>query len=382
MRYFPINTIVLCILLPPVLYMLTNYGLQQYLTSSFTHTLENTYIGSTQPLFNGTVTLQNAIQGNIDTFVADNVFIRLGAQAIISVTTKDGRLLYPNMFEGDGGVDGLMTQHHIKVARENYALLDQGLNLEVEVVIDHTSLLAIAFLSIYMVGALLFFSLVYYSGLRRFRADEAAQREELERLAASEAQNRERLDALRQSREKLLEDIGSLKSTYVREKGRADRNEEEMIAEIVGLEDELKENQTVISDSQAKIEALENMIAQLEGRQSGEKEQKGAARLGKRFKALYKNLDVSRRAVSGYTRLNPDMKIKAEEVIHQLNNAPDKVTIKRKVFGKKNRETVFEVIFAYKGRLYFRKTGDRTIEVLAIGTKHTQNKDLVFLDKL
>ena len=76
------------------------------------------------------------------------------------------------------------------------------------------------------------------------------------------------------------------------------------------------------------------------------------------------------------------MRIKAEEVIHQLNDNPGKVSIKRKVFGKKNRETVFEVIFAYRGRLYFRKTEGSRVEVLVIGTKLTQNKDLNFLDKL
>jgi hypothetical protein len=76
------------------------------------------------------------------------------------------------------------------------------------------------------------------------------------------------------------------------------------------------------------------------------------------------------------------MKIKAEEVIHQLNHDPQMVTIKRKVFGKKNRETVLEVLFAYKGRLYFRNTHQNRIEVLSIGTKHTQSKDLTFLDKL
>jgi hypothetical protein len=87
------------------------------------------------------------------------------------------------------------------------------------------------------------------------------------------------------------------------------------------------------------------------------------------------------RALSGYADLTEEMKIKAEEVIHQLDADPDKVTIKRKVFGKKNRETVFEVIFAYKGRLYFRKTS-QGVEVVVVGTKLTQQKDLGFLDRL
>ena len=146
MTYFPIRTIVLCILLPPLLYMFTNYSLQQYLASAFTHTLENTYISNTQPLFNGTLTVKEAVRDNIDTFLRGNRFIRLGVQAIVTVTTRDGRLLYPDMFEA-GKDDALMSQNQIEVARENYALLNQGLNLAVEVIIDHTSLLAIASLS-------------------------------------------------------------------------------------------------------------------------------------------------------------------------------------------------------------------------------------------
>ena len=87
------------------------------------------------------------------------------------------------------------------------------------------------------------------------------------------------------------------------------------------------------------------------------------------------------RAIEGFVELTEEMKIKAEEMVHQLNDDPKMVQIKRKVFGKKNRETVFEVIFAYKGRLYFRNISGNRVEVLVIGTKLTQNKDLAFLDK-
>jgi len=102
----------------------------------------------------------------------------------------------------------------------------------------------------------------------------------------------------------------------------------------------------------------------------------------KRFKTLYKNLIVNDRAVKGFAGLTAELQLKAEEVIHQLNDDSSLVTIKRKVFGKKNRETVLEVIFAYKGRLYFRKSKEHGTEVMAIGTKHTQGKDLGFLDNL
>ena len=60
----------------------------------------------------------------------------------------------------------------------------------------------------------------------------------------------------------------------------------------------------------------------------------------KRFRALYKNLAVSDWAVAA-----------------------------------------FDVVFGHRGRLYFRNSS-RRLEVLAIGTKNTQNRDLEFLARV
>ena len=60
----------------------------------------------------------------------------------------------------------------------------------------------------------------------------------------------------------------------------------------------------------------------------------------------------------------------------------DEVPIKRKLFRGKGKETVFEIVFARKGRLYFRRTKARKVDILVIGTKNTQEKDLVYLDHL
>ena len=97
---------------------------------------------------------------------------------------------------------------------------------------------------------------------------------------------------------------------------------------------------------------------------------------------LYKNISINERAISGFIELTDDLKIKSEGIIHQLNEDPNFVPVKRKVFGKKNREKVLEVMFAYKGRLYFRKAKDNKIEILAVGTKNTQARELDFLSDL
>jgi hypothetical protein len=46
----------------------------------------------------------------------------------------------------------------------------------------------------------------------------------------------------------------------------------------------------------------------------------------------------------GFIELNDDMKIKGEEIIHQLNEAPDVVPIKRKVFGKNTKKKLLKCI--------------------------------------
>ena len=109
---------------------------------------------------------------------------------------------------------------------------------------------------------------------------------------------------------------------------------------------------------------------------------KASEAIQKRFKTLYKNLLVHDRAVSGFISLTPDLQLKAEEIMLQLHDDPKQVPIKRKVFGKKNRETVFEILFAYKGRLYYRNTPEQKLEVVSIGRRRAQAKDLNFLDQL
>ena len=104
--------------------------------------------------------------------------------------------------------------------------------------------------------------------------------------------------------------------------------------------------------------------------------------MSKLFPVLYKNIVINRKALTGLLKLSEDQQIKAEEIIHQLDQTPENVIIKRKVFsGKKHKTTCLEVLFAYNGRLYFRKQ-DNMIEVVVIGTKNTQPKDMEFLHSL
>ncbi|MBW2143377.1 MAG: hypothetical protein JRG75_03140, partial [Deltaproteobacteria bacterium] len=71
-----------------------------------------------------------------------------------------------------------------------------------------------------------------------------------------------------------------------------------------------------------------------------------------------------------------------EELIHNMNVDSSKLTVKRKIFSKKGAAPTFECEFAYRGRVYWRPVAGTKTEILAIGTKNSQTKDLVYLENI
>ncbi|MCP3954145.1 MAG: hypothetical protein GY697_18305, partial [Desulfobacterales bacterium] len=170
------------------------------------------------------------------------------------------------------------------------------------------------------------------------------------------------------------DDIKILNEKYQNNKRKSKINEDEMFLEIVNLEKKL--NSFIALKK-------ENESLKLEKRKLGTSRQKTYDFMSKRFAALYTNIDINRKAMTGFNELNQEMQIKAEEVIHQLNNNFENVIIKRKVFlGKRKKASFFEIIFGYNGRLYFKRNKDNLIEIITIGTKKTQQKDMEFLNSL
>ena len=106
---------------------------------------------------------------------------------------------------------------------------------------------------------------------------------------------------------------------------------------------------------------------------------KAAEGLHKRLETLYKQTSFTDWAISG---LAEQRQIKAEEIVNQLIARVDVVPIKWKLFRGKGKETVLEIVFARKERLYCRRTQDRNVDILVIGTKNTQSKDIVYLDRI
>jgi hypothetical protein len=342
--------------------------------------IEETYTGDPQALLDGSARLENALEININRYLANSFLVRNGFVVRVGVATSSGKLVYPTSSETlDAGASDPR-----KVAMENFAMLSAGLTVRVEALLEHNRLISNLVIGVYLAVALVVLLFHYRSAGRKISREEDLRSREMGRLVALDHSNTSRLAELQQQRELMASEMGKLKSSLQDERKRAERNEDDLIGEIESLEKQLAENLGLQETQQAEMHLVKERLSLLEKEQRREDRgrQKASAALQKRFAALYKNLLVSERAVDGLVELNEEMRLKAEEVVHQLNADPDLVTIKRKVFGKKNRETVLEVVFAYKGRLYFRRGPDRRVEIVAIGTKNSQERELEFLASL
>jgi hypothetical protein len=380
MRFFSIRILCACILIPPAFYLLSVQIMERQVEGYMANRIEETSTGDPQALLEGSLRLEDVLETNINRYLSDSILVRNGFAVRVSVTTRSGRTVFPSQLEAQepGPSDAR------RIAMENFALLNEGLTVHVEAQLGHNRLISNLLLSVYVVAALIALLVHYRSASRKTVREEEMRSREMNRLVALEQSNTARLFELQHQRERLMGEFGSLKSTLQSERERAERNEYDLIAEIELLEKKLAENLALQETQQTEIEALREKFVLLEKEQRREDKgrQKAFAAYQKRFATLYKNILVSERAVEGFLDLNEEMRLKAEEIIHQLDATPDLVSIKRKVFGKKNRETVLEVVFAYRGRLYFRRGADRRVEIAAIGTKNTQSRELEFLSSL
>ena len=374
MKYFSFKILILCILLPPVLYIFSIQLIESHLRNKYLHEIENIYIGDTRPLFDGSICLKDAVTSNIDLYLQRSRLISWGIKVNVTVATKGGTLLYPAI------IDKKHSSFHsdpVQIATDNYNLFNEGIVVSAGLKVGHNTLFSNSILGFYIFLSVFVLYIYYRAGARMVRRDDMEKRGEIERLLRLEKNHTDSLLALSRERETLLSEFQTTKKNLANVKQKASENEEEMIQDIVALEEKIEKNLALQDEQQKIIDSLKEKTKYYEKRKIKDYD---AAQ--KRFKALYKNISVNEKAISGFIDLSDDLKIKSEEIIHQLNENPQIVPIKRKVFGRKNREKILEVIFAYKGRLYFHRQKNNKIEVVVIGTKNTQTKDLEFLSGL
>lgn len=382
MKFLSLKILILCILLPPILYIVSLQSIESHLNKRYAKEIGDIYTGDTRPLFDGSVRLKDAINNNIDRYLQSKAILSLGVKAKVTVATKQNTILYPAVFNDEEG--DIPPSAPIQVATDNYKLMNEGLVVNVDLILEHNTLLSNVILAFYICMSVLVLFLYYRTGIKKARQEYTEKETEIARLLEFEKNHTSKLKDLIKVKQKLIAEIIKIKRKLVHEKIRASKNEDDLIKEIVVLEENINENIALQNEKEEEINALKEKIKLFEKERQKENKQKTNSfnRVRKRFKTLYKNISVNKRALDGFFDLTDDMKIKVEEIIHKLNEDPSFVLVKRKVFGKKGRATVQEVIFAYKGRLYFRKTKDGKIEILTIGTKNTQAKDLEFLDNI
>ncbi len=367
----------LCIILPPVFYIFTIQLMENQLQKRYTDEIEDIYIGDTKPLFDGRISLKEAIKKNIDQYLLNRILPGWGANLRVVVTAKHETILYPAFFEEDE--DSMPAQDPMRLATENYNLLNEGLKVAVDLEIQHNTFISNAIIIFYILISVMVFYYYYTAGIKRIKAKESEKNRKIGRLIQNQEKYTSRIEKINVERQKLSKELNIIKKELDNEKIKADRTETDMIDEIVVLEKEIEESLSLQHQQQDEIELLREDLERLE---KSKYRLKAAKNIRKRFNTLYKNIKINNKAIDGFLALPEDIKIKSEETIHQLNEDSSVISIKRKVFAKKSKKTVFEVIFAYSGRLYFSKTKDNKIDLLSIGTKNTQNKDLEFLDNL
>src|SRR3989339_1705550 len=249
--------------------------------------------------------------------------------------------------------------------------------------LDHGSFLGNFILFGYFGMSITVFLIFYKIGSSKASLDRKKSLKVITDLQKEDEIHKQILDELKKERQGLFENIKALNTKYQEDRRKATINEEEMFQEIISMEEKFNAFIEFKHNKEKEIEELKSKIQTYERRKTPKIRRNEFDFILKRFSILYKTIEINRKALTGFLSLDEDHQIKVEELIHMLDSDPDKVIIKRKVFsGKKSRTTCFEVLFAYNGRLYFRKNENNRIEILTIGNKNTQTKDMEFIHNL
>jgi hypothetical protein len=245
-----------------VLYIFSAQSLERHLKNRYLNEIENIYLEDTRPLFEGTVRLKDAINRNINRYLQSNLLIRMGAKVIVTVTSKKGTILYPDA--ASNSKTPLLPSNPTQTASDNYKLMDEGLVVTADVVIDPDTFLTNIILCTYIFASILVLSFYYWSGLKKVRQEETKKNSELSRLKEIETHHADNLKAMMQDKKNLVFEIKKIKKQLKNETVKASQNEDEMIKEIVLLENKIINKIDLLNEKEQEIGALKETIKRLE----------------------------------------------------------------------------------------------------------------------
>ena len=404
MNYISFRVLFICIFFPPIMYIFSIQTLEEYLQNRRTKHLENVIIQDYEALYDGRYSIKEEISINIERYLGKDTLRSLGVITKILVSTKKGEILYPYYHE-DGDIDFDKqfdsdigeSFNYIKIAEKNYQVLNGGLTLSVDVKLKHNTWLTNTILILYLFSSILVLYWYYKKRVKDWVVTRENEQKRLDSLSRELAENERSLEELSKKEkdhiskiQKLDSDKEELKSDIMQLEGEIEIQKkksleiDEILEEMERLEEQASKGMTLKEEKEREITQLREEINRWKTieKQSAKKRKKDVQSVEKRFNVIYKNLVFHKKAIEGYLLLTQDLQLKAEEIIHRLNEDDSSVSIKRKLFTKKGKLNIFEVIFSYSGRLYFKKRDSKKMEIVAIGTKNTQEQDITFIENM
>ncbi len=212
----------------------------------------------------------------------------------------------------------------------------------------------------------------------------AETRSRLSEIEPIEREHSEEIDALQSERESLQQKLSNLAAREESLRGRAEQAVD-LAQEVRALEDLLEEATDDLDSKDGEIGQLEQRLKRAfkSSDKAANARTKAAELIAKRFRTLYKTIEVDDRAINDITSLGDEsLRLKAEQSLKRLAEEADNVAVRRKVGGLPAHVQVYELGFAGKGRIYYTRGKSRRFRILLVGAKNTQPTDLDYLSRL
>jgi hypothetical protein len=383
MKNFPYKILFLCIFFPPVLYIFSLNGLEIYLQKKTEDKVSAIIIKNDNELYEGRYFVKDEINKNIGNFLKEKGYLySLGINTDIIIKTKSNRVLYPAQLSGDTNEYQPSTSHesqnYMDIAAENYKILKDGLVVSSEVRIRHNSWLSNSILVFFIAIALLVLRLFIRKSIKYNEEKEKEQTRIIAEMSERLFSYENELSNIKEKERGYSDSIEALN----REKANLSSDIDGLLEEMERLESGLKTQKELRETREREMDTLKKEIEEIKFKSERPKKKSRKQELiDKRFRVLYKNLTFTEKAIDGFVDLSDELQLKAEEVIHRINEDDSGINIRRKVFSKGGKINVLEVDFAYSGRIYYQKETKLKNNIIAIGTKATQTQDLGFLER-
>lgn len=388
MRRFPFRILFAAIFLPPVCYILSLNALEGYLQKREYNRVNEILVQNHEALYEGRYTVREEVNRNIrQYFLSHSMNYRLGIRVEILVKTADDRILYPIHLKDDfpsASMDSdfsslpLESSNYVETAAENYRILGDGLSLSVKVRIKHNGWLSNGILVLYILIALGGINGFVRRALRESEREDAERSELIDNLTARLLKAESTLGEVGEKAEEYQNRIQELG----KEKKDLSRDVDELLEEMEKQELGLKEQEGLKKEMETEVSQLRKEIDRLKEKSTRPKKKKKTNEMtARRFSLLYKNLVFTERSIEGFLDLTDEFQLKAEEIIHRLNEGDSRISIRRKVFGKGGKMNILETDFSYSGRIYFQRDSQGKTRIVTIGTKNSQEKDLAYIER-